>query len=195
MSTEIELLRKQLNAAIGTSQVVNIVGNASSLLETKYGEEIDAGCVVRMNSGIPTKRTAQGRRTNIHCFSTRSSLQYNLGRAHWRVRLRRGYFNKVFSVWMSAGERDQSTRPGQSFYPISMLEELSETLGSPPSVGAKAIHMISELTNVDIKVFGFDFKATQTFYRTKENLGPHDWAAEARYAQTLADIGRIKILL
>lgn len=172
---------------------LSLVGNARSLLRQRFGAEIDAGCVVRLNSGIPIRKAAQGRRTDVHCFSTRSSLNYNLGRASWRVRLRRTYFDDTFSIWMSPDGRNEAD-PHQAFYPMALCDDLTRRLGAPPSVGAKTLHMLSELTHAPIRVFGFDFKTTSTFYRTKENLGPHNWQGEKDFALSLVQSGRIVLV-
>ncbi|WP_435168748.1 glycosyltransferase family 29 protein [Falsirhodobacter sp. 1013] len=184
-------LKSELQKVIAGRRL-SLVGNAASLLRQRLGEEIDSGCVIRLNSGIPIHKRAQGRRTDIHCFSTRSSLQYNLGRATWRVRLRRNHFNDKFSVWMSPDDRE-TAEPGQAFYPMPLCDELTERLGATPSVGAKTLHMLSELTDAEIRVFGYDFKTTTTFYRTKENLGPHNWQGEQDFALSLVRAGRISL--
>jgi len=184
-------LKENLQTIIAGRRL-SLVGNAASLLRLKQGAEIDAGCVVRLNSGIPIHKSAQGRRTDVHCFSTRSSLRYNLGRATWRVRLRQNHFDNVFSIWMSPDERETAD-PQQEFYPMSLCQELTERLGAAPSVGAKTLHMLAELTDADIRVFGFDFKTSTTFYRTKENLGPHNWHGERNFALSLVRKGRITL--
>ena len=186
-------LGEMLNQIIG-GRTVSLVGNAASLLSTNLGEQIDAGCVVRLNSGIPIRPTAQGRNIDIHCFSTRSSLEQNLRKAPWRVRLRRRYLNNAFSVWMSGSERETCTDPQQAFMPLDMREDLLRRFGANPSVGASTLHMLSELTGAEIRLFGFDFKETTTFYRRRENRGPHNWEAERDYAMMLCRKGRIQII-
>lgn len=173
---------------------ISLVGNAASLLSSRFGAQIDEGCVVRLNSGVPIRPAAQGRRVDIHCFSTRSSFLYNMKRAPWRVRLKSRYFDRAFSVWMSAKERDLCENPQQAFYPMAMLNDLSARLGASPSVGSRALHMLTELTDSEVCLFGFDFKESTTYYRQKENRGPHDWAAEREYAFSLVREGRIVLV-
>lgn len=174
-------------------RTISLVGNARSLLDGRLGPQIDAGCVVRLNSGVPIRPAAQGRRTDIHCFSTRSSLEDNLRRAGWRVRWKRRSLDDAFSIWMSKMERETATRAGQAFYPLSMVAALDAQLGAPSSVGAKALHMLFTLTEGEIHLFGFDFKASTTFYRKRENRGPHNWDAERAFALSLAETGRVFI--
>ncbi|CTQ31280.1 hypothetical protein [Jannaschia rubra] len=157
---------------------VSLVGNAASLLASGHGSRIDAGCVVRLNSGIPVRPAAQGRRIDVHCFSTRPSLERNLRLAPWRIRFKRGYLRGAYSVWMSEADRSEAADPDQAFYPRHLREDLAAALGARPSVGVATFHMLSTLTDAGIRIFGFDFKASGTYYRTKDNKGAHDWAAE-----------------
>ncbi|MDB6453080.1 hypothetical protein [Falsirhodobacter sp. 20TX0035] len=190
--TDVLHLRNMLSRLVA-GRPVSLVGNAASLFSSRHGAEIDAGCVVRLNSGVPVRARAQGRRVDLHCFSTMSSFRYNMGRARWRVRLKKRYFDGTPSVWMGWGERDTAEDPQQLFYPLPLLEALTERLGAPPSVGARSLHMLHELTTADLRLFGFDFKQSTTFYRTKENLGSHDWEAERRFALSLLEGGRVTL--
>lgn len=54
--------------------------------------------------------------------------------------------------------------------------------------------MLTELTDAEIRLFGFDFKESVTYYRRRENRGPHDWAAERDYVQALIENGRIVLV-
>lgn len=108
-----------------------------------------------------------------------------MGRAQWRVRLRRRYFDNAYSVWMGEAERETCSDPLQAFYPIGMLQRLSSELGARPSVGAAVLHMLAEFTQAEVRIFGYDFKQSSSFYRTKENRGPHDWEAEREFALSL----------
>ena len=181
------LVLREALARVIAGRPVSVVGNATSLLATRHGALIDRGCVLRMNAGVPVRAAAQGRRVDIHCFSTRPNLRYNLGRASWRVWLRRGYFDRAFSVWMSDAERETCADPGQAFYPLALSRELAARFGTRPSTGARVLHMLAELTGAEVAIFGFDFKESPSFYRTKENRGPHDWEAERQFALALAE--------
>ncbi|WP_055663914.1 hypothetical protein [Jannaschia seosinensis] len=192
MSDDASALRADLDRVIA-GRPISLVGNARSLLDTGHGAAIDRGCVVRLNSGIPVRRSAQGRRIDIHCFSTRPSLEYNLRRGGWRTWLRRGYFRNAFPIWMSGLDRETCQDPAQAFYPTELLDALTERLGARPSVGAMALDMLVRLTDAPITLYGFDFKTSTTFYRKRENRGPHDWEAERRIAMALAEEGRIAV--
>jgi hypothetical protein len=190
---EMRLLAMSLEKIVA-GRTICLVGNAASLLKTSHGPEIDNGCVVRLNSGVPIRTAAQGRRVDLHCFTTYSSFQENMRRSSWRVRLKSRYFAPTPSVWLSGEERETCINPEQLFYPLSMLDHLSRKFGTKPSAGARAIHMLTELTAAPIRLYGFDFKDSPSFYRRKENKGPHDWDAERDYALILARSGRLSII-
>lgn len=178
-------LRADLERIIA-DRPVSVVGNAASLLTSRFGPLIDKGCVFRMNCGVPIRASAQGRRVDVHCFTNRPSFVYNMSRAQWRVRLKRRYFDGAYPVWMGETERETCDNPRQAFYPVTMLHALTAELGAKPSVGARVLHMLAELTQAELRIFGFDFKLSTSFYRTRENRGPHDWDAEREFALSLA---------
>jgi hypothetical protein len=171
-----------------TGRPVSVVGNAASLLTGNHGKLIDSGCVLRMNAGVPVSRNAQGNDIDIHCFSARPNFDTNMQRArrHWLLSPRRDYFDQALSVWMCPELRDLCQDAHQLFYPLTMWRRLADELGAAPSVGAMALHMLSCLTQAETRIFGFDFKDSPTFYRKRENRGPHDWAAERRFVLSLA---------
>lgn len=176
-------------------QVVSVVGNASSLLTRNYGTMIDSGCVLRINAGIPINKKAQGRKVDIHCFGTRHNLVTNINsrRRHWLMRRKTDYFRNIPSIWMTLIERELSKDPLEIFYPVRLGEKLENILGARPSTGISVLHMMSELTEARIQIFGFDFKTTHTFYRKSENSGPHDWEAERKFAEALVERHRWKM--
>lgn len=179
-------LQVHLNRTIG-GRTVSVVGNAASLLASRHGELIDSGCVLRMNAGVPVDQTAQGRNVDIHCFSARPNLDRNMqqARRRWLLRPSSSYFDRALSIWMSPQLREQCEDSGQLFYPLALFNQLADELGAPPSVGAMALHMLFCLTEAEVRVFGFDFKESPSFYRKRDNKGPHDWAAERRLLSAL----------
>jgi hypothetical protein len=166
---------------------VSVVGNASSLLGSRHGALIDSGCVLRMNAGIPVKRAAQGQQVDIHCFSNRPSLEMNIRRRrrHLLLRRRSDFFEGALSIWMGLDARELCDDPRQLFYPKRLAEQLSADLGARPSTGIAVLQMLSEAPPPHVRIFGFDFKATTTYYRKNENRGPHDWEAERRLALSI----------
>ena len=180
---------EQLAAAIAgriAGRPVAIVGNAQSLLAGSFGPEIDRKCVVRMNAGIPSNAAAQGQRVDIHCFSTWPSLQDNLAQVA-RNAGDRAYFDEALRVWMSMADRDNPTDERIHFYPEPWWSDLAERLDARPSVGAMVVDLFSRLNVADVTLYGFDFKATGTYYRKTQNPGPHDWQRERQFVQAVAE--------
>jgi hypothetical protein len=156
---------------------VAIVGNASSLLHHDCGAAIDGhDVVVRMNKGIPVNPAAQGRRWDICCFSTMPEIGDLLQKISPR-----------FAVWMSPRARRKYERaPKLCFYPLDHWQALHDRLGQRPSVGAMTIDLVSRSAARTASVYGFDFKASGTFYTPDQHIGPHDYRAESRYVLDLS---------
>lgn len=168
---------------------VALVGNASAILSGRDGAEIDRHCVVRMNAGIPTAPHAQGSRVDMHCFSTWPSLSDNLRRSAQGA-ADPSYFDDAQRIWMSAAERDAPGCPDCAFYPMERWTALAGRLGARPSVGAMTVDLFSALPGLEATLYGFDFRSSGTFYRAKQNPGPHDWKREREFVQdTARDLG------
>ena len=187
-SEDEDRLRSSLERVIA-GRTVSVVGNASSLMKGKHGALIDSGCVLRINAGIPIHDSAQGRKVDIHCFSNDRSLATNIRhrRRHWLMRRRAGFFDNALSIWMGLEERELCEDPRQLFYPLRLGHSLAEKLGARPSTGVSVLHMLSVLTRARVEIFGFDFKETATFYRKRENKGPHDWEGERRLVLSMIE--------
>jgi hypothetical protein len=141
-----------------------------------------------MNAGVPVNRAAQGAKVDIHCFSTRPTLDRNLKKARrgWLPWRKFDYFRDALGIWMNPQFRDQAS-PHQLFYPIDRWERLADILQAPPSVGIMTMDMIAWINRNAVSVFGFDFKRSDTFYRRKDNKGKHDWSAERNHALALIE--------
>lgn len=162
-----------LEALAGKS--VAVVGNAESLLQTNHGEAIEsADLVLRMNRALPPRPESHGRRTDILTFSVIAQVEKVIDQ-----------FNARWRVWMSPKYRDDEPPPGVIFYPVRFAEQLGERLGSRPSTGMLTLDMISRASGAKAFLYGFDFKATKSFYLTKDHLGTHDFAREADFTRAL----------
>jgi hypothetical protein len=176
---------------------LSIVGNATSLLAGAHGDLIDSGCVLRMNAGVPVNRKAQGHRTDIHCFSTMPALQKNLrsARQPWLRWRNNSAFRNALAVWMHPKQREMCEDPEQLFYPTRCWDGLADILQAPPSVGVMALDMIATFSGAtDVRIFGFDFKNSTTFYRKRDKKGHHDWAAERQFVLALSEQRGWKLL-
>jgi hypothetical protein len=152
---------------------VAIVGNANSLLKQDYGWLIDAHDVVcRFNTGATHARDYEksGRRTTVSFF--------NVMRA-WLP-------EEGISVHVSRRAREESDP--DYFIPISTIDEIAGIIDvDRPSSGMMVNHFIHEYAKpARVSLFGFDFKATKTWYHQKEGrLDPHDYVKEGEYTKTI----------
>lgn len=168
------------------SQDICIVGNATSLLEKNYGNMIDQHTsVVRLNKGFPQKKESQGKKTTLVGTSCPISwLSF------------RWYFGKCPLMWMSPSQeyfpKWVTKQKNFSRYPKERWEALSQRLGGKrPSTGAMMIDYICNVINPDhLRIYGFDFKSSDTLFKKKQNLGPHDWVAEQKFTQSIIIQGK-----
>jgi len=163
------------------NKTVALVGNAMSLFNKSYGEEIDSHeVVVRLNKAamLYTKfdvEKSHGKRTNVWMFW--NSLEY------------KNFFKKTDAKLMHMGHqnRNSGNRFGVHFtYPDDMYAALRKVAGnhSNPTTGFMAIDYISRCQPEILDVYGFDWKETPTFTdpeMKKEKNCPHDYEAERAY--------------
>ena len=166
-------LQVLLDSLAGKSIV--IVGNAVSLLSHQYGPLIDEHeVVVRMNRGFPRDPAAQGTRFDLWCFSGFGAVSNPPPG-----------FVPPRAVWMPHGRFRKKTDLKCLTYPRPYWRALRDRIGARPSVGAVTIDMVSRAAPRAVTVIGFDFKRTGTFYQDINHIGPHDFAAEARYVMAV----------
>lgn len=157
---------------------VAVVGNATSILDSGHGRQIDAcDVVIRMNLGVPISPSNQGKRTTVLAFSS-YQLVRNLAQD----------FGCPSLFWMSPNEREKYTgSPEMHFYDLDRWENLRKELGARPSVGAMLLDYLDGKGVQLAELFGFDFKETSTFYLRKPHRGPHSFEAERERTKMLCD--------
>jgi hypothetical protein len=186
----LQLPRFAVLAKQTSGKSVAIVGNAESILATQQGTAIDSHDVVlRINRGFVRDPAAQGFRTDIVCLATKINLD----------EMRRHYpgATAIFvSPYRSNMADDMLAASGNLVcYPISAWQELSERIGGRrPSAGLMAVQIAHGLLAAhSVALFGFDWKATKTFYRDVLRVGVHDWAAERRLTGEWAAEGWLRL--
>ena len=121
--------------------LISVVGNAESILSKSNGALIDsADLVVRCTFGVPIKESSQGSKTDVVVTSVLHKRNYPV-------------FTGMndFEFWWTS--------------PSSERIALTKEIGYQPSNGIIAIEMVkSRYPDADVNVFGFDWKATKTFY-------------------------------
>lgn len=165
---------------------IAVVGNSKSLFDHNYGNAIDDNDVVcRINKGINIIDTkSQGTKTTVWGYAVTRIVQeeiakyqfdktIHLTRKHRKSRID-GYKNKQFEV-------ESCTK---FYYPLSNLDNLCKKLGhQQPSSGLILINHILESNPKQVRLFGFDWKETSTWY-FQEATTEHDWHLEKLFIET-----------
>lgn len=161
-------------------KTVAVVGNAASLFNRSYGEEINRHEVIaRMNKAAilytkPFDYRTHGQRTDA--WFTWRVREYEHATMHQPV-----LFTMQMNHWEDAFPM---------IYPKEMFFNLKDVLkGAIPSTGLMTLDWIRSQNPHSISVYGFDWKETPTFTdmnrETDKKLsidGPlHDFEAERKY--------------
>ncbi len=137
---------------------INVVGNAKSILNYKYGEAIDlADLVIRFNRGAPIKPESQGTKTDILVFMNPGS---------------KNAFKEELIYWDTKD------------FPERVV--LKQTLNASPSNGIVALEKIkNDYPGADVTIFGFDWKETESFWRPDRPTTKHNYKNEKEYCLRL----------
>ena len=154
---------------------VAVVGNAQSIFDGESGNDIDrSGLVVRINRGFVLRPECQGSRTDVVCLATAVSRREIADRFASAPVICVTPWRWTLSASLLAD------RERLSAYPLDAWSALSERIGGArPSAGLLAVDMSRTfLKAATVNLYGFDWKATKTFYVSDSKAGHHDWAAE-----------------
>lgn len=157
---------------------VAVVGNAESIFGAQNGPMIDGhDTVLRFNKGVVRDEASQGKRTDLLSVSCKM-------RWHWAEQ----QFGQSKVLWLTeslmamSGDFLRHYRE-IAFSPVEYWTRLSaEMNGARPSSGLIALNLLRHaFSPAAITVFGFDWKATPTYYHEpgRSSLGPHQWSGEA----------------
>ena len=159
---------------------VAIVGNSTSIFDTKYGKDIDKhDVVIRFNKGFPIKPTSQGSKTDIlmlACKLTRDMIK----RYHAKYTIRRlniPYYNYKCDFTFT----DQ------------FIKKISKDLGARSSTGLMAIEFALECEAKSIDVYGFTFFNDSTFYNPVGYQTKHSPEGEERRILGYYEEGKLNL--
>lgn len=176
-----------------TEHTISLVGNASSVWQGQFGEQIDrAECVIRINQGafIELRPQSTGVRTDVLLMSL-SGYAWDKAWMYSRGRMRA---NTVVAMTPKArtffGIDLKHLIP---VYPVEWHRELHELLGARPSTGAMAVDLLRRtVADVSqISVYGFDFWGSPTTYTGIIKAAPHDPVAEEEFVRSAVAPGRV----
>lgn len=161
---------------------INVVGNAESLFSKNYGDKIDEHPTIRFNY-IHELKPAQGSRWDIVASS--------------QIPLLNKYVNPQFHtlLWTRWNYTDDKKLPALKYninridVPYEMVDTIRK-INKRPTTGLTTLMYLDSL-GVKCNIFGFDWKATKTYYNTQhqEKLGnsPHNYNLERKLALELIE--------
>ena len=175
-----------LLSSVFKDKSVSIVGNASSLLEYSYGQEIDDhDVVVRINRGAFYEKDfvdSLGSKFNVWC------IQNALGQ---RKRLYDKSIRYIKKIQMDTLEvSEKRLHLVDEVYKTKFYNELvfKANLEKKPSTGLKVIDYVLRTEPKLISLYGFDFKKSSTWYDTRTVISlPHDFDGEKKYVEGLLE--------
>ena len=155
------------------SKPVSVVGNAESIFQKEYGKLIDENPTIRFNRADILSETSQGKRWDYLVSSEINTFEkYNEQQP------------KFHSLIFSPTKRAFTYKVGKVKFktnilklPLNQSQELESKLDAPPSTGLQILYFLDSIKNTDVNIFGFDFKATKTFYEQR-NKGKHNFQKE-----------------
>jgi hypothetical protein len=169
---------------------VALIGNADSMFARADGELIDSyDIVVRLNRGFIRNHVSQGSRTDVLCLSSALHLR-DIHAAFGDVTI--VHMNR--HRWLMRKDMLEQRRR-LVYYPAAAWKTLCDKLsGMAPSTGLMAIDLFhNHLDAGEVRLFGFDWKESKTFYSDALDLTVHDWRAEREMVESWSRRGRLKL--
>ena len=158
---------------------VALVGNARSLGERGYGDEIDgADLVVRINRAPMPAPASHGARTDVLALAVGIEAEAL------------AVLDPKLTLWMSHKRKrlpwHVARRTGFALPPLQDFDRLRAQLGAPPTTGLLMIDLLSRSPALQVVLYGFDFFSSQslTGSRTAAQV-PHDFTGERGLVQAL----------
>lgn len=188
--------------AIVQGQSIALVGNATSILDTDLGEAIDAhDHVCRLNRGIPSnpqQHWSVGRRTTLYVGQCppqahKFAIKFVPGSHPKRSYAEIQDFAVPEGVELAVGfcygtMRDVRLDPTLEkawWIPPERIKALEDELGSRPTTGLVAAHMLMSWGPSRIDLYGFDFLSSGSWPYPGQvrdpDVSPHDSENEERW--------------
>jgi len=158
---------------------VAVVGNALSLFDLSYGDDIDRHDVVcRINLGATVNcPRSHGTRTDVLIFS-----KYAFAKKTRVYHESMGGF-KITHMMQMPNQRDPV--PDVLIYPEEYKQALHIRMGlykgQKPSTGAMLLDYLDHCDPATVDVYGFDWKQSPTFYNQRDIVEPHAYQVERMF--------------
>jgi len=167
------------------NKTVSVVGNASSLFDSEYGDLIDSSDIVcRFNLGPHVNSPlSHGTRTDWCIYNNyRWAEENNL----FNIENDWNYIEVNFDIENKIAVK-VFPLPVQS--KLDLLEKLVLDGSDKPSIGVYFLHFLTQCKPKQVNIFGFDWKHTHTWYnkgrkrKKDERKKGHNWDKELDYFQ------------
>lgn len=145
--------------------IISVIGNAKSIFSKNNGNIIDKGdMVIRFNSGIIIDPKHQGNKTTTYAYSLAGQKKDKFGEVELWCTLDHSY--------------------------DEIKEHLRLSLNAKPSNGIIILEKLkNNYKNHTVRIFGFDWKETKTWYKRNDAAPPpdpcpfalHDYTREKEY--------------
>lgn len=163
-----------------TARKLNVVGNAQSLFFAEHGELIDQAETIRFNSAQIVDDKCQGTRWDMLASSNPDTIElYREIKPKFSTLLFTPYCDEQLALLERVPNNVQYL-----VYPMRMSIELARMFRAPPTTGAQILHLLHVLDVKNVGVFGFDWRATKTFYSDRRR-DPHNHYAEYKYFKNI----------
>ena len=158
------------------NQPLSIVGNAESIFQKEYGRLIDTNATIRFNRADIINTASQGNRWDFLASSEVNTFEkYNIETP------------KFHTLIFTPTKREQEYKIKKVNFkadkirlPLEQSLWLEKELAAPPSTGLQILFYLDQINNIDVSIFGFDFKETKTFYEIR-NKGKHNFDKERSF--------------
>jgi hypothetical protein len=157
-------------------KTVAVVGNAASLIQQGFGEEIDqAQVVVRINRGgyrFIEFSKQMGTRNDVWCMQN--------------VRQNKGFFDKPHTRGVRKMQMDTIDVSPQFIEMADLVfsredrTSLDYSLPKKSSTGLRVLYYISKQNPSKVSVYGFDWKKSYSWHERRKCVA-HDFEAERNY--------------
>lgn len=166
---------------------ISVVGNSQSLFGKGYGSQIDQHTTIRFNHIPSLDPVHQGIRWDYMATSNpREIMKWNKHAGELPFK------NFFFTPWAESEEKHHSKRRWQTpMYttPREVWKEVQQVTKARPSTGILVLYTLHKLGLKDVHIFGFDWKATPTYYNDPvKEMGEskmHDYVDERKICMEL----------
>lgn len=157
-------------------KTVAVVGNAASLIQQRYGDEIDtADVVVRINRGgyrFPQYKKQMGTRINVWCMQ---NIRQN--KSHFNTPHNKGVLKMQMDT---ASVSPEFIEMADTVFSEEDRIALDGNLTKKSSTGLRVLYYISKQDPKSVHVYGFDWKETYSWHERRKCVA-HVFSEEKEY--------------